>query len=112
MLEELTTLTPFTMKFLWLLHKSERTQYGSEDVHVFSALAFVIVSPTRLCFTLCILTLSSSARLHEQLNMCATKKIALDGERHANEGWTIMPGVPRHMCTYFDDTFFNALVKD
>ena len=35
MCKEVTTLTPFTMKFLWLLHKSERTQYGSEDPLVF-----------------------------------------------------------------------------
>ena len=32
---EWTTWTPFTMKFLWMLHKSGRTQYGSEDPLVF-----------------------------------------------------------------------------
>ena len=38
------------------------------------ALANLIASPARLCFTLCIPTLSSSARPHDHLNMCATKK--------------------------------------
>ena len=31
MLKEPTTLAPFTMSFMWLLHQSESTQYGSEN---------------------------------------------------------------------------------
>ena len=94
MFEELTTLTPFTMKFLWLLHKSERTQYGSEDppvflqhlsaVHVFSALALFLCRQRDLCFHLCILPLSSVARLHEHLNMCATKKSSESLRKRSN----------------------------
>ena len=73
------------MKFLWLLHKSERTQYGSEDPLVFSSTfqRFMFFSlywrfscvASEYVFHLCILTLSSSTRLHEHLNTCATKKM-------------------------------------
>ena len=90
MFKELTTLTSHTMKFL-LLHKSERTQYGSEDplvftqhlsaVHFFCIGAFLVAS--EIVFHLCILTLSSFARLHEHLNMCATKKILKGHPRKA-----------------------------
>ena len=81
MFKELTS-APFTMKFLWLLHKSDCTRYGSEDPLVFHqhltairffVLEFIIASSARLCFTLYILTMSSAC-LHEHKHVCHKKK--------------------------------------
>ena len=77
MFKELTALAPFTMKFLWLLHESESTQFRFEDPlalpqHFLAVLFFfgrVGVShrvPNEIVFHRS--TLSSSARLHDHLN--------------------------------------------
>ena len=51
------------------------------------------------------------ATLGDESRSEVATKFVLEGEGHATEGWTVMPGVLRPKCTDFDDTFFNAIWK-
>ena len=37
--------------------------------------------------------------------------VVLDCEDHTNEGWTIVPGELRQVCTEFADALFNTFLK-
>ena len=68
----------------------------------FVALANPIVSPASLCFTLSIPTLSSSARLHDHLNTCATEKTRrgqAGSKRNGIEGGRQVPFRPAHFTS-------------
>ena len=62
----------------WRIHLSSLSTFQRIASFFLLRRRISFVSPVRLCSTLCILTLSSSARLHDHLNTCATQKTLLE----------------------------------